>query len=114
MYAYPILVKGYLDITYEILFPLGFDITLKDRLKNHFGKLELLKRYRENSDDKINELASDIKAAEKYGLNDDNIKGMIKMKANEMQHKHGINYWVPILNIACVDDENVYNYLKGR
>lgn len=36
------------------------------------------------------------------------------MKANEMQHKHGINYWVPILNIACVDDENVYNYLKGR
>lgn len=76
--------------------------------------MDLLKRYRENSDDKINELASDIRAAERYGLNDNNIKGMIKMKANEMQDKYGINYWASILNTACVDDENVYNYLKNR
>ena len=114
LYACPKIVNEKLNISYEIHFPHNYNATLKERIENHFRKLDLLKRYRENSDDKINELASDIKAAERYGLNDNNIKGMIKMKANEMQDKYGINYWVSILNTTCVDDENVYNYLKRR
>ena len=31
-----------------------------------------------------------------------------------MQKQFAVNYWVAILNIACVNDENVYNYLKRR
>ena len=114
LYAYPRLVKGYLDITYEIHFPLGYDITLKDRLKNHFGKLELLKRYRENSDDKISELEHHIKISTELSINDDIVKDIIIRKANEMQKRLGVNYWVAILNIACVSDDVIYNYLKRR
>lgn len=114
LYAKPKIVNGDLNISYEIYFPHEYNAILKERIENHFRKLELLKRYRENSDDKINELASYIKAAEKFSLKDDTIKGMIKMESNVMQKKYGINYWVSILKIACVDDNNVYNYLKNR
>lgn len=114
LYAYPKLVKGYLDITYEIHFPLGYDITIKDRLENHFGKLELLKRYRENSDDKISELEHHIKISTESSINDGIVKDIIIKKANEMQKRLGVNYWVAILNIACVSDDVIYNYLKRR
>lgn len=114
LYAKPKIVNGDLNISYEIYFPHEYNAILKERIENHFRKLELLKRYRENSDDKINELASYIKAAEKFSLKDDTIKGMIKMESNVMQKKYGINYWVSILKIACMDDNNVYNYLKNR
>lgn len=103
-----------MDITYEIHFPLGYDITIKDRLENHFGKLELLKRYRENSDDKISELEPHIKISTELSINDDIVKDMIIKNANEMQKRLGVNYWVAILNIACVSDDVIYNYLKRR
>lgn len=103
-----------MDITYEIHFPLGYDITIKDRLENHFGKLELLKRYRENSDDKISELEHHIKISTESSINDGIVKDIIIKKANEMQKRLGVNYWVAILNIACVSDDVIYNYLKRR
>lgn len=93
---------------------MGYDITIKDRLENHFGKLELLKRYRENSDDKISELEHHIKISTELSINDDIVKDMIIKNANEMQKRLGVNYWVAILNIACVSDDVIYNYLKRR
>lgn len=114
LYAYPRIVDGHLDVTYEIHFPLGYNKLLKDRLENHFDKLELLKRYRDNSDDKISELANNIKNASGFSIGDEIIKEIIKKNAHEMQKQFAVNYWVAILNIACVDDKNVYNYLKRR
>lgn len=114
LYAYPKIGHRGLDITYEIHFPPDYDMTLKDRLENHFEKLELLKRYQENSDDKISELACQIKFSAEYSIKDDIVKEIVIKKANEMQKQLGTNYWVAILNIACVSDDVVYNYLKSR
>lgn len=114
LYAYPKLVKGDLDVTFEIHFPHGYDVTLKERLENHFEKLKLLKRYRENSDDKISELANNIENSTDFSIGDKIIKEIIKKNAHEMQKRLGVNYWVAILNIACVSDDVIYNYLKSR
>lgn len=113
LFAYPKIDGGKIDVIYEIHFPHNYNPILKERLEKHFKKLELLKRYRENSDDKIDELAYLIKSFAESSK-DSTIKEIIKKKAHEMQKKFGINYWVSILNTACMDNVEVYNYLKNR
>lgn len=102
-----------LDITYSISFPPNYDPLLQKRLEHHFAKLDLLNRYRENSDDKVDELVSEIKVVSGC-CGDDIIRNIISKQAHDMQQKYGVNYWVSILNIACVSDTDVYNYLKNR
>ena len=75
--------------------------------------MDLLNRYRENSDDKVDELVSEIKVVSGC-CGDDIIRNIISKQAHDMQQKYGVNYWVSILNIACVSDTDVYNYLKNR
>lgn len=113
LYAHPKISHGKLDITYSLSFPADYDSVMRQRIENHFTRLDLLKRYRENTDDKISELSSEIKSGVCYGVTDDKIIGLVEKKANDMQRKYGINYWVAILNIACVEDATVYNYLKN-
>ena len=110
----PMIMNGKLDITYSLRFPVDYDNVMRKRIENHFTRLDLLKRYRENTDDKISELSSEIKSGVCYGVTDDKITSIVKRKAHDMQEKFGINYWVAILNIACVEDATIYNYIKDN
>lgn len=114
LYAHPMIMNGKLDITYSLKFPDGYDGVMRKRIENHFTRLNLLKRYRENTDDKVSELSSEIKSGVCYGVTDDKITRIVKKKAHDMQEKYGINYWVAILNIACAENATVYNYLKNN
>lgn len=114
LYAHPIIMNGKLDITYSLKIPDGYDGVMRKRIENHFTRLDLLKRYRENTDDKVSELSSEIRSGVCYGVTDDKIISIVKKKAHDMQEKFGTNYWVAILNIACVEDSTVYNYIKDN
>ena len=114
LYAHPKVVNGNFEITYSLKFPDGYDGVMRKRIENHFTRLNLLKRYRENTDDKVSELSSEIRSGVCYGVTDDKITSMVKKKAHDMQEKYGINYWVAILNIACAENATVYNYLKNN
>lgn len=113
LYAHPKIMNGKLDITYSLSFPAEYDNVMRKRIENHFTRLDLIKRYCENTDDKISELSSEIKSGVFYGVTDDKIISIVKKNAHDMQEKFGTNYWVAILNIACVEDATVYNYIRG-
>lgn len=111
LYAEPLIANNRLKISYRLRFPDGYNPLLKNKIENHFSKLELLRRYQENSDDKIDELLSNIRNFMDV-LDDTTTKEVIRKNAYDLQSKYGKNYWVSILNLACIDEPQVFNYLK--
>ena len=112
--AAPRVIDEHLDVTYSLSFPMGYDPILKGRLETHYSRLNLLNRYRSNTDDEILKLQTEIKSSVEYGISDDIIKQIILRKSHDYQEKHGTNYWVAILMQACVNDTVVYNYIKSH
>lgn len=108
-----VVVNNLLEIDFELNFPAGYDAVLKSRLEEHFRKLELLSRYKENVDDVIDELHIEISTYIDNGLDEDIIKTVIKTKANGNQRKYGVNYWKSLLMHKCADEAVVFEYLKN-
>lgn len=104
-------VNGDLEIKYNLRFPAGYPVDLKERIESHYQKLDLVNRYLENSDDVIEDL-KDVIRNYAPGVTDAEIINSVKNVCNEKQARLGINYWVAVLEKACVSSNAVYAYLK--
>lgn len=113
LYVQMSVVNNLLEINFFLDFPIGYDVVLKSRIKEHYRKLNLLARYKENVDDVIDKLQIDISTHVDNGLDEDIIKTVIKSKANGYQRKFGINYWKALLMHNCADDNIIFDYLKN-
>lgn len=110
-YADVSVVNGEIDIKYNLRFPAGYASTLRARIENHYKKLDLLKRYLENSDDVLEELRSVIRNYA-HGVPDGEIITSINNTCKDMQVLFGENYWKAVLERACVNTSAVFNLLK--
>ena len=104
-------VNGNIDIIFDLRFPAGYDTVLQTRIEKHYQKLDLIKRYLENSDDVIEELENTIRNYAP-GVSDTEIIRSINNTCNDKQVRYGVNYWRAILEKACVNTPAVFNLLK--
>ncbi len=111
LFADTSVVNGEIDIKYKLRFPLGFSPTLQARIESHYKKLDLLKRYLENSDDVLEELRYVIRNYAP-GVSDEVIISSINNTCKDKQILYGENYWKAVLEKACVNTNEVFNLLK--
>lgn len=105
------LLNGKIEIEYNLRFPAGYPADLKARIESHYKKLDLVKRYLENSDDVVEELKFVIRNYAP-GVSDVDIINSVKNICNDKQALYGINYWEAVLEKACVSSNAVYTFLK--
>lgn len=87
------------------------DDELYNKINNHYSKLELCRRFSENSHDVISELEREIKNYVPV-LSEDTVKNIIIDKANEERSIYGFNNWKSLLKIECCNNQIVFDYLK--
>lgn len=104
-------VNGNVVINYDLRFPAGYPPSLKARIESHYNKLDLLKRYFENSDDVIEELSETIRNYAP-GVSDAEIIRSINDTCNDKQVRMGVNYWKAVLEKACVNTNAIFALLK--
>lgn len=104
-------INGKIVIMFNLRFPMGYSPTLQARIKSHYKKLDLLKRYLENSDDVLEELRSVIRNYAP-GVSDEVIISSINNTCKDKQVLYGENYWKAVLEKACVNTKEVFNLLK--
>lgn len=100
-----------LSVDFEVRNGGQIDSTMFDKIKNHYTKLELLKRYRIKADTVIASLARDIQLYKDL-LSDDKIAEIGIKRANIDQQKYGKNYWKSVLMISALGNHLVFNYLQ--
>lgn len=97
-----------LDLRYHLENKYSIDSELFDLIENHYKKLQLFQRFKENSDQVISELEISIKAyLSKLSIED--IKKTIIEECRATQQVFGHNYWKSILKLALINDPNYIN-----
>lgn len=79
----------------EVLIELRFENgeTMKDQIKSHFTRLNLLDKYKDAINEKISTVIEEIQAASKDGENVQRIRGLISNRYVAFVNKFGENYW---------------------
>jgi len=93
-----------LQLTYDVKNINNIDTELYSLIKTHYTKLNLCKRFEENSDIIVSELENEINEyKEVVSLMD--IKSIIGNKCNKDKELLGFNYWKAILKLALINDD---------
>jgi hypothetical protein len=78
-------------------------------IENHYERLHLFNRFRENSSEIITELVNTIKGS-RTALTMGEISKIILETENKNKESFGFNYWKSILKIALAENEE---FIKG-
>lgn len=91
-----------IDIEYYLSNQNGISAELYGLIENHYDKLDLLTRFRENSDIVISELDTQIRASVKIN-SIDQIKSTIIEECNANKQLLGHNHWKLVLKMAIIE-----------
>jgi len=92
-------VKFYLDNSN------GVNNLLFERINNHYTRLELFRRFQENSESVISSLKDDIE----NGLVDSNfdlVRTQVLRRIDREKATKGVNYWQSVLKHTLINDED--------
>lgn len=99
-----------IDLEYKIDNRNKINKNLFELIETHYEKLELLQRFKENSDLIISEIDNQFRAFSSSSLGINDIAKIIIDKSEEDKKMYGFNYWKSILTISLVLNPN---YLKS-
>jgi 5-methylcytosine-specific restriction endonuclease McrA len=100
-----------IDLTYNLKNNYGIDSTIFELIVNHYNKLNLLQRFKENSDAIVSEFEISIKSYMKR-LSIGEIKQTIIEKNEDYKKVYGYNYWKSILEMSLINNDEFINRLK--
>lgn len=101
-------IDSELNLNYKIVNSGSIQHDLFEIISSHYNKLELLKRFSENSYSIISELETEIKNYFKF-LSLDTIKNIIKDSCGDIQKQRGFNYWKVVLKLELIESESFMN-----
>lgn len=85
------------EFTFELKNVSKIDLTLFNVIESHYDRLNLLQRFREDSDEVISELDILISSA-RYSMNDDNeLLSFINNHYSTIEKRDGVNNWKVVL-----------------
>ncbi len=97
-----------IDITYNVNNINDIESKLYDLIKDHYDKLHLCQRFKDNSHGVISKLDIEIKGY-KSELSLDKIKNVVLGQCIANKQVLGFNYWETILISTLVNDEDYMN-----
>lgn len=100
-----------LDLTYSVSNINSIDTDLYNLISNHYDRLHLCQRFKENSDLVISELETSINEF-KSALPIDMIKEIIENVCHKQKENFGHNYWKAILKLALLDSPTYFNRFR--
>ncbi|MBE7646698.1 HNH endonuclease [Tenacibaculum finnmarkense] len=95
------------EFTFQLKNTQNIDVNLFEIIESHYSKLDLLERFRENSDEVISELDILISSF-KYSINDTiELQKFINNHYSKIEARDGINKWKVVL-VKAMLNSNVY------
>ncbi len=101
-----------IDLTYILKNTHNIDLELFDLIENHYEKLHLFKRFKENSDAIISEIIYNINSHLKFKFSISQIKEVIKEDCDKKKKVFGHNYWKLILELSLINNDDFMNRFK--
>lgn len=92
-----------IDLTYKLDNINNIEDNLYNLIKNHYEKLYLCQRFKENSAEVVSELDIEINKY-KAELSIDKIKNVVIEECNEYKKVFGYNYWKAILKMSLINN----------
>ncbi|GAL80014.1 EA31 gene protein [Algibacter lectus] len=100
-------IESKLEYTFELRNESNIDLNLFKVIESHYGKLNLLQRFKENSDGVISELEILISSGRDAIKDDIELQKFIKSHYSKIETRDGINNWKVVL-IKAMLDSNIY------
>jgi len=96
-------------VTFSLHNPEDINDTDFRTIRNHYGKLNLLERMREKSNEIITEIINSLKSYYKLDSDIESLKNFIGDEENENKEAYGYNYWKSVLRLSLVQYEEFWN-----
>ena len=89
----------------------GIDADMYRKIYNHFDDLDICLRYNEGASEVISTLQDDVVVNLDDGATKEVIKESVLTKCKREQDRHGVNYWRAILKKACIEKDDILDYI---
>lgn len=96
-------------VTFSLGNPENIDNRTYEIIESHFSRLDLLKRMREESNEKITDIINAIKGSYKLNSDIDSVKSAIRETEENNKKAYGYNHWKSVLILSIIEKDEFWN-----
>ena len=99
-------------VTFSLGNPENIDNRTYEIIESHFSRLDLLRRMRERSNEKITDIINAIKGNYKLNSDIDSVKSAIRETEENNKKVYGYNHWKSVLILSIIEKDECWNKLR--
>ena len=96
-------------VTFSLGNPENIDNRTYEIIESHFSRLDLLRRMRERSNEKITDIINAIKGNYKLNSDIDSVKSAIRETEENNKKAYGYNHWKSVLILSIIEKDEFWN-----
>ena len=96
-------------VTFSLGNPENIDNRTYEIIESHFSRLDLLRRMRERSNEKITDIINAIKGNYKLNSDIDSVKSAIRETEENNKKVYGYNHWKSVLILSIIEKEEFWD-----
>lgn len=96
-------------VTFSLGNPENIDNRTYEIIESHFSRLDLLRRMRERSNEKITDIINAIKGNYKLNSDIDSVKSAIRETEENNKKVYGYNHWKSVLILSIIEKDEFWN-----
>ena len=96
-------------VTFSLGNPENIDNRTYEIIESHFSRLDLLKRMRKESNEKITDIINAIKGSYKLNSDIDSVKSAIRETEEDNKKAYGYNHWKSVLILSIIEKDEFWN-----
>ena len=96
-------------VTFSLGNPENIDNRTYEIIESHFSRLDLLKRMRKESNEKITDIINAIKGSYKLNSDIDSVKSAIRETEEDNKKAYGYNHWKSVLILSIIEKDEFWD-----
>ena len=96
-------------VTFSLDNPENIDSGTYEVIESHFSRLDLLRRMRESSNEKITDIINNIRGNYKLNSDINSIKSIIREAEEDNKKAYGYNYWKSVLILSIIEKDEFWD-----
>ena len=96
-------------VTFSLGNPENIDNRTYEIIESHFSRLDLLRRMRERSNEKITDIINAIKGNYKLNSDIDSVKSAIRETEENNKKVYGYNHWKSVLILSIIEKDEFWD-----
>lgn len=96
-------------VTFSLDNPENIDSGTYEVIESHFSRLDLLRRMRERSNEKITDIINNIRGNYKLNSDINSIKSTIREAEEDNKKAYGYNYWKSVLILSIIEKDEFWD-----